>query len=479
VVSATKLLILNPNEFDLWKMRIEQYFLMTDYSLWEVILNGDSLVPTRLVEDKHQLKFNSHKDAKSLMEAIEKHFGGNTETKKAQRRLEVKAMSTLMTGIPNEHQLKFNSIKDAKSLLEAIEKKFGGNDATKKTQRNLLKQQYENFTASSFESLDQNFDRLQKLVMWRNKPDLNSMSMDDLCNNLKVYEPEVKGLILLLELLLLALRAPRAQDNRNRESTKRNVPIETTNSLTLVSCNGLGGYNWGEQVEEGPNYALMAYSPLSSDYEKSDDEDESEPQPKIEKKTFKPSVAKVEFVNPKQQSQNARKIVKHIEKSRPKSLLNAVKGNEVYAVKASACWIQKPKTKVIDHVSKHNSASIILKKFDYVDAQDYEEIDRGYVSFGGNPKGGKITGKSIIKTSELDFKNVYFIKELKFNLFSVSQMCDKKNSVLYNDTECVVLSPDFKLTDENHVLLRVPRKNDMYSVDLKNIIPKGGFNLSL
>nr|GEY89262.1 ribonuclease H-like domain-containing protein [Tanacetum cinerariifolium] len=114
VVSATKLPILNPNEFDLWKMRIEQYFLMTDYSLWKVILNGDSPVPTRLVEgvaqpvaptiveiklarknelkahgtllmalpDKHQLKFNSHKDAKSLMEAIEKHFGGNTETKK-------------------------------------------------------------------------------------------------------------------------------------------------------------------------------------------------------------------------------------------------------------------------------------------------------------------------------------------------------------------------------------------------------------
>nr|GEW64723.1 ribonuclease H-like domain-containing protein [Tanacetum cinerariifolium] len=75
VVSAAKLLILNPNEFDLWKIRIEQYFLMTDYSLWEVILNGDSHVPTRLVEDKHQLKFNSHKDAKSLMEAIEKRFG--------------------------------------------------------------------------------------------------------------------------------------------------------------------------------------------------------------------------------------------------------------------------------------------------------------------------------------------------------------------------------------------------------------------
>ncbi|GKB86289.1 hypothetical protein Tco_0958561 [Tanacetum coccineum] len=87
---------------------------------------------------------------------------------------------------------------------------------------------------------------------------------------------------------------------------------------------------------------------------------------------------------------------------------------------------------------------------------------------------GKITEKGTIKTGNLDFENVYFVRELKFNLFSVSQMCDKKNSVLFNDTECIVLSPNFKLTDESHVLLKVPRKNNMSSVDLKNIVPKGG-----
>ncbi|GJU97086.1 putative ribonuclease H-like domain-containing protein [Tanacetum coccineum] len=167
--------------------------------------------------------------------------------------------------------------------------------------------------------------------------------------------------------------------------------------------------------------------------------------------------------------------------ARRKAVVNAVKGNNVNAVKASACWVWKLKTKVIDHVYKHNSASITLKKFDYVDAQgnmsyltNYEEIDGGYVAFGGNPKGGKITRKCTIKTGNLDFENVYFVRELKFNLFSVSQMCDKKNSVLFNDTECIVLSPNFKLTDESQVLLKVPRKNNMYSVDLKNIVPKGG-----
>ncbi|GJV52569.1 uncharacterized mitochondrial protein-like protein [Tanacetum coccineum] len=105
---------------------------------------------------------------------------------------------------------------------------------------------------------------------------------------------------------------------------------------------------------------------------------------------------------------------------------------------------------------------------------DYEEIDGGYVTFGSNLKGGKITNIGTIITGNLDFKNVYFVRELKFNLFSISQMCDKKNSVLFNDTECIVLSPNFKLNDESHVLLKVPRKNNMYSVDLKNVVPKGG-----
>nr|GEY51225.1 putative ribonuclease H-like domain-containing protein [Tanacetum cinerariifolium] len=91
----------------------------------------------------------------------------------------------------------------------------------------------------------------------------------------------------------------------------------------------------------------------------------------------------------------------------------------------------------------------------------------------GNPKGGKITSKGKIKTGKLDFDDLYFVKELKFNLFSVSQMCDKKNSVLFTDTECVILSSNFKLPNENHVLLRVSRENNMYNVDLKNVVPSG------
>nr|GEW80232.1 ribonuclease H-like domain-containing protein [Tanacetum cinerariifolium] len=102
---------------------------------------------------------------------------------------------------------------------------------------------------------------------------------------------------------------------------------------------------------------------------------------------------------------------------------------------------------------------------------NFEELKGGYVAFGGNLKGGKISRKGKIKIGKLDFDDVYFVKELKFNLFSVSQMCDKKNNVLFIDTECLVLSPDFKLPNESQVLLRVPRENNMYNVNLKNIVP--------
>nr|GFA42422.1 hypothetical protein [Tanacetum cinerariifolium] len=181
MVATSKVSMLKPVEFKIWRMRIKQYIQMMDYALFEVIENGATLPRTQVV------------DGVTTVLAIT-----NAE-EKAQRRLE---------------------------LLEAIEKRFGGNAATKKTQRNLLKQQYESFTALNSEMLDQTFDRLQKLmshleilgdklsqedvnqnllrslspewnthiVVWRNKADLEIMSMDDLYNNLKVDEPKVKGM---------------------------------------------------------------------------------------------------------------------------------------------------------------------------------------------------------------------------------------------------------------------------------------------
>ncbi|GJS01996.1 hypothetical protein Tco_0318504 [Tanacetum coccineum] len=162
--------------------------------------------------------------------------------------------------------------------------------------------------------------------------------------------------------------------------------------------------------------------------------------------------------------------------ARSKAVISVVKENKGNAVKTSACWVWRPKHKILDHGNPQQD----LKNKGVIDSgcsrhmtgnrsylTDYKEIDGGFVAFGGNSKGGKITGKGKIKTGKLDFEDVYFVKELKFNIFSVSQMCDKKNSVLFTDTECVVLSPDFKLIDKSHALLKVPKKDNMCSVDLK------------
>ncbi|GJS52530.1 hypothetical protein Tco_0625892 [Tanacetum coccineum] len=108
MVSAAKLPVLNTNEFELWKMRIEQYFLMTNYALWEVILNGESPLPTRTVE------------------GVETVVPPTTAEQKLARKNELKAIGTLLMALPNEHQLKFNTYKSAKSLMEAIKKRFGG-----------------------------------------------------------------------------------------------------------------------------------------------------------------------------------------------------------------------------------------------------------------------------------------------------------------------------------------------------------------
>ncbi|GJW80772.1 putative ribonuclease H-like domain-containing protein [Tanacetum coccineum] len=104
---------------------------------------------------------------------------------------------------------------------------------------------------------------------------------------------------------------------------------------------------------------------------------------------------------------------------------------------------------------------------------EFQDFNGGPVAFGGSR--GYITGKGKIKTGKLDFEDVCFVKELQhFNLFSVSQICDKKNKVLFTDSECLVLSPEFKLPDENQVLLKIPRQNNMYSFNLENIVPTGG-----
>ncbi|GJR19615.1 putative ribonuclease H-like domain-containing protein [Tanacetum coccineum] len=179
---------------------------------------------------------------------------------------------------------------------------------------------------------------------------------------------------------------------------------------------------------------------------------------------------------------------KNVNTVRPKAVVNVVLGNNINVVKTSACWVLKPETKVLDHVSKHNSASITLKKFDYGNPQmdlqdkgvidsgcsrhmtgnmsyltDYKEIDRGYVAFGGNPKGGKITGKGTKASDnagqarmETEPVKNYILLSLWHVDLSFSQ--DPKS---YQDDGSKPSSDDEKKVDED------PRK-DSESIDQEN-----------
>ncbi|GJZ76738.1 putative ribonuclease H-like domain-containing protein [Tanacetum coccineum] len=312
-------------------------------------------------------------------------------------------------------------------------------------------------------------------------------------------------------------RAPRNQDSRNKEPTRRTVSVEETTSNALVSqCDGFG-YNWSDQAEEGPtNFALMAYSSTSSTssttlrqimdkcktrlgyndvpppytgnfmprksdlvYPSLDDfVDESASEYVVEKPTVGAPIIK-EWVSDSDEEDVPKLdavdlLILFNQEPRKQGLklggkrvISAVNGETRNVVKASACWVWR-QSKSFRPCLQNNGALMSFKIFDYIDAQgrsdgcsrymtenrilltDYEENDGDLLPWDGNSKRGKLLRKS------------------------VSQMCDKKNSVLFIDIACVVLSPDFKLTDESHVLLKVPRKDNMYSVDLKNVVPQGG-----
>ncbi|GKD54550.1 hypothetical protein Tco_1287937, partial [Tanacetum coccineum] len=210
--ALAKLPMLKLGEYEMWEIRIKQYFQIQDYALWEVIENGNSWVPIPVTAPE------------SGPSTALKMTVPSTAAEKICKKNDVKARSLLLMALPNEHQLTFNQYVDAQSMFAAIKARFGGNEATKRTQKALLKQQYENFNASSSESLDSIFNRLQKLVsrlailgvvtppedlnvkflrslpsewdthvvVWMNKPDFDTMGLDDLYNNFKIVEQKVK-----------------------------------------------------------------------------------------------------------------------------------------------------------------------------------------------------------------------------------------------------------------------------------------------
>nr|GEW25905.1 putative polyprotein [Tanacetum cinerariifolium] len=452
-------------------MRMEQYLTFTDHALWEVIVNGDSVssVTSASAEGPIPLK---------------------TAEQKLARKNKLKAKSTLMLAIPDEHLLKFHACKDT-NTNETINTAHCVSAASSKDQAStasyaadvmfsffsnqsnapqLANEDLEHIDTNDLEEMDLKWQvvmltmRVKRFIKKTGRKldldDKETVDFDSL--KVKCYNYHRRGHF------ARECRALRNQENRNRDALTRNAPVDTSTTNDLVVQDGIAAVltNSGQV----PVNAAKQSSQRTTT-----------------------SVSAVRHVNTAASKPNVNTAkVTNVATAGPKAVVSATEKNSNNVVKSSTCWIWRPKENLIDHISK-DSGSYTLKRFNYVDPQgifdsgcsrhmtgnksyliDYQEIDGGFVSFRGNAKGGKITRKGKIRTGKLDFEDVYFVKELKFNLFSVSQMCDKKNSVLFTDTEYVVLSPDFKLLDESQVLLKLPRNHNIYSFDFKNVVHVGG-----
>ncbi|GJV04182.1 ribonuclease H-like domain-containing protein [Tanacetum coccineum] len=235
--SLAKLPLLKQGEYDTWRLRIESYIQLQDYSLWEIIEEGNSFKPVA--------QTTREADGTSTTTIP----GAVTIEEKILKKNDLKARSILMMTLPSEHLLTFNKHKDAKSLFEAIEARFGGNEATKKTQKTLLKQMYETFSENiTLEELNLKFLRSlptewgMHVVVWRNKSDLGSISFDDLYNNFKIVEPEVKRSItsssnsVSQNLAFVSGHSSTNDDNiANVHVSTGSSPVSTNNSTACLS----------------------------------------------------------------------------------------------------------------------------------------------------------------------------------------------------------------------------------------------------
>nr|GEW98322.1 hypothetical protein [Tanacetum cinerariifolium] len=473
-------------------MRIEQYFLMTDYSLWEVILNGDSPIPTRVTDE-----WRTH---------------------------------TLIW--KNKIDLEEQSLDDLFNSLKIYESEVKSSSSTSPTTQNIAFVSSQN-TDSTSESVSvvASVSAASTKVLVFALPNVDTLS-----DAVECYNCYKRGHF------ARECRSPR--DTRNKDTQRRNVPMETSTSYALVSqCDGVGSYDWSFQANKEPtNHTLMAFTSLSSDnkvapcskactkayatlqshYDKltnnlrksqfdvlsyktglesvkarlvvyQQNENVFEKDIKVLKlDVMLRDIALVELKRKFVKAENERDelnydnqvfnsavfdcdelISSELDVSMPPNLVHDRyrSGERYHAVPppytgtfmppkpdlvfhdaltanetVSAVLNVEPSTtkpnKDLSHLNRPSAPIIKDWVFDSEDESegnifylsDFEEINKGYVAFGGNPKGGKIASK---------------------------------------DTECIILSSDFKLPDDNHVLLRVLRENNMYNVDLKNIVHLG------
>ncbi|GJZ82287.1 hypothetical protein Tco_0647460 [Tanacetum coccineum] len=588
-VSAIKLPILKKGEYDIWAMEMEHYLAHTDNPIWEVIQRGNGPVSVS-TDTNGQIKVLPPKTPKEILA----------------RERERKARTTLLMAIPEDHLAKFHKMTDAKEMWEAIKSRFGGNNESKKMHKYILKQQFQGFSVSNSKGLHKGYDRFQSLqsqleihgagvstkdanqkflrslpsswsqvsLIMRTKPGVDSLSFDNLYNNLRVFKTDVKALldhllvyIMLLLFLLKALAALmiskenqdikrrdvgntgyKAKDNGRipgkqeepkalpfRASTLdelKDAPecmkdfIKLRNACSshppmigklqcLLNLNlELDDHKTLESVPEPvvikPKVVsqpkVWSDAPMIEEYESNSDDEYS---PKVDKRDWNGLMSKklglgYGFTRKacficdsfghliRDYDFHEKKMAKQVE-------LNKKKSNGIGQGENRPVWNNVQR---LNHQNKFVPTAVLIRTGRFPVNTARHNFNSQVVSTSAARKANVIRpivndddpqktlkGKGIVDSGcsrHMTGNKAYLVEYQEFqggsvvfgdfNLFSVSQMCDKKNKVLFTNTECLVLSPDFKLPDENQVLLRIPRQNNMYSFNLENIVPTGGLD---
>nr|GEX28091.1 hypothetical protein [Tanacetum cinerariifolium] len=576
VVAAAKLSILNPNNFELWKMRIEQYFLMTYYSFWKVILNGDSPTSTRLVDGVVQ----------SIAPTTVEQSAPTTVEQRLAKKNELKARGTLLMALPDKHPLKFNIHKDAKTLIETIEKrnkadleeqslddlfnnlkiyeaKVKGSSASSQNTWNIAFVSSNNtdsinesvsavpsVSAASSKALVStlpNVDSLSYVVIYSffasqsNSPQLDNEVLK------QINADDLEEMDLKWQIAMLTMRARRflqrtgrnlgvsrtsaigfdmskvecynchrkghfsrecrsPRDNRNKETLRRTVivehiPLQVHQVLqTQIMSLGYDSQMFDREVfdyEELPSDEPVNSMPKSpeNDMYKTGAGESVANKVNVESSPTKPSKdmsprpdapiikdwtsdsedeTKIESV-PKQKEPSFVPTFEHVKT--PREYVKKVEPNKL----AETLRINNQKTRVLTRLRlvSLNAARPVPTAVPQSIVKS-PRLVRHIVNKAHSPIRRPINHKPATKNSNFNKKTLKKSMEDMLHLDEIQKVvrlqakrCDKKNNVLFIDTECVVLSSDYKLSDETHVLLRVLRENNMYNVDLKNAVSSG------
>ncbi|GJW35073.1 putative ribonuclease H-like domain-containing protein [Tanacetum coccineum] len=521
--------------YDIWAMKMEHYLAHTDYPIWEVIQNGNGPVSVT-TDTSGQIKILPPKTGEEVVAR------------------ERKARTTLLMAIPEDHLAKFHKMTDAKEMWNAIKSRFGGNDESKKMQKYILKQQFEGFTVSNTDGIHKGYERFQSLLsqleihgagvstedanqkflrslpsawlqvslIMRNKPGMDSLSFDDLYNNLRVFENDVKGStasssnlqnvafisentninqVILIgsedvdkvdeydlegmdlkmascidlhenkEVLQEMVELQNKGDNRRRDgwnpANKMGRTGKKEESKAMVTVDG-ESVDWTTHSENNEDYAFMASNSSGSDTQ-DDKTVKLQAVPPTMSGFILPSRHDIEVddssytYGPEKTQPMSEPVVNESNiEVQPKVWSDAPIIEEYESDSDDECVTVQTKgldtpsfankqvknsRENVKHQSTHslktkdNPHRRTLKNKGIIDSgcsrhmtgnkaylADFQDFNGGPVAFGGSK--GYITGKGKIKTGKLDFEDVSFVKELQpFNLFSVSQMCDKKNKV--------------------------------------------------